>query len=40
MSSPDSDGHDVIMVGLEDVRDFNLDNILPLPPPDIVKIRK
>ncbi|KAF4760935.1 hypothetical protein HAV15_006848 [Penicillium sp. str.  len=35
MSSPDSDGHDVIMVGLEDVRDFNLDNILPLPPPDI-----
>ncbi|KAJ5535052.1 hypothetical protein N7527_001306 [Penicillium freii] len=40
MSSPDSDGNDVIMVDLDDVRDFNVDNILPLPPADIVEIRK
>ncbi|CAI7566050.1 unnamed protein product [Penicillium discolor] len=40
MSSPDSDGHHGIIVGLDDVRDSNLDNILPLPPADIVKIGK
>lgn len=40
MSSPDTDGNDAIMVGLDDVRDFNVDNILPLPPADIVEIRK
>ncbi|KAJ5208065.1 hypothetical protein N7449_002444 [Penicillium cf. viridicatum] len=39
-SPPDSDGNDAIMVGLDDVRDFNVDNILPLPPADIVEIRK
>ncbi|CRL25027.1 Ankyrin repeat-containing domain [Penicillium camemberti] len=40
MSSPDSDGNDAIMVGLDYVRDFNMDNILCLPPADIVEIRK
>ena len=40
MSSPDSDENDAIMVSLDDVRDFNVDNILPLPPADNVEIRK
>ncbi|KGO39178.1 hypothetical protein PEXP_046520 [Penicillium expansum] len=41
MSSPsNSDGNDVVMVGLDDIRDFNIDNILPLPPTDIIEIRK
>ncbi|KAJ5615350.1 hypothetical protein N7537_000464 [Penicillium hordei] len=39
-SPPNSDGNDAIVVGLDDVRDFNVDNILPLPPADIVAIRK
>lgn len=39
-SPPDSDGNDAILVCLDDVRDFNVDNILPLHPTDIVEIRK
>ncbi|KAJ5385402.1 hypothetical protein N7517_003313 [Penicillium concentricum] len=33
-------GNDTILVGLEDVRDFNVDNVLPLPVGDILKITK
>ncbi|CAI7609372.1 unnamed protein product [Penicillium glandicola] len=39
-SPPDYEGNDAVLVALEDVRDFNVDNILPLPVTDIVKIRK
>ncbi|KAJ5635238.1 ankyrin 2-3/unc44 [Penicillium longicatenatum] len=41
MSSPsESEANDAILVSLEDVRDFNKDNLLPLPAEDIIKIRK
>ncbi|CAG8901730.1 unnamed protein product [Penicillium egyptiacum] len=39
-SPPDSDKNDAVLVGLDDVRGFNVDNILPLHPTDIVGIRK
>ncbi|CAG8269634.1 unnamed protein product [Penicillium nalgiovense] len=39
MSSPLSDGNDSVLVGIGDVRDYNVDHILPLPPTDIVEIR-
>ncbi|CAG8898568.1 unnamed protein product [Penicillium egyptiacum] len=40
MSSSPSDGNDPILVGLDDVPDFNVDRILPLRATDIVEIKK
>ncbi|KZN89923.1 hypothetical protein EN45_000290 [Penicillium chrysogenum] len=39
MSSSTSDGNDPVLVVLGDVRGYNVDHILPLPPTDIVEIR-
>lgn len=38
--SSDSEGNDTILVGPGDVRDFNAENILPLPAEDLIKIRE
>jgi hypothetical protein len=37
MSSSSSDGNDPVLVGLGDVRDYNVDNILPLLPPTLLR---
>ncbi|KAJ5369177.1 uncharacterized protein N7496_008937 [Penicillium cataractarum] len=39
MSLSDSEGSDAVMVGPGDIRDFNKENILPLPTEDFNKIR-
>ncbi len=39
MSLSDSEGSDAVVVGPGDVRDFNKENILPLPAEDLKKIR-
>ncbi|OJJ78555.1 uncharacterized protein ASPGLDRAFT_182453 [Aspergillus glaucus CBS 516.65] len=36
----DSESNDSVLVGPGDIRDFNSDNILPLPAADLVKIRQ
>jgi hypothetical protein len=39
MSLSDSEGCDAVLISLDDIRDFNNENILPLPAEDLKKIR-